>query len=562
MKTHMVSRIPLPLIYFLGIWVILNAFQAWLTPLDPDEAYYWIYSQFPAWGYFDHPPMVALMIKAGSSWLPGAIGLRMITVLFMPLTLLMLWQLADRPEKPSELYLFLLLAAAMPFFHVYGFVATPDAPLLFFSAAWFLAFRKFLASPNMSLTLILGILMALLLYSKYHGVLVIGFSVLANLRLLRMPYFWLSGIFGLVLFIPHLYWQYAQGFPTFAYHLVGRDDEWEIKLPLNYLLNQALIFSPLLFPFLLKAIASKLTQGRRSLEVALIAGFWLFFAAMTFKGHVEPQWTAVLSIPVVLLLHEYVKNNELQSKLIRNMALVSVFLMVLARLGIMTGLLRSNKLFGNTDWVLELQEKAMGLPLYFENSYRDAAMYAFYTGTQPSTFTNIDYRANQYNLLDLEIPLHNQRVMVVGQRKWNCSDCRVDTLSNGHIVKLLVTDSLQVSENCRIIVENIPEIWAAGDTLVLDAVIENPYPFDIQLGKGNLPLSIGLLLHDGEKWVEEVTAVYLGSEQLRLVPKAKQTVPLRWVVPKVKGTFKAALGFRPGNLLPAVNSDLYLITIE
>lgn len=558
----MVSRIPLPLIYFLGIWVILNALQAWLTPLDPDEAYYWIYSQFPAWGYFDHPPMVAMMIKAGSSWLPGTIGLRLTTVLLMPMTLLMLWQLADRPEMPSELYSFLLLAAAMPFFHIYGFVATPDAPLLFFSAAWFLAFRKFLAFPNMSLTLILGILMAFLLYSKYHGVLVIGFSVLANLRLLRVLRFWLAGIIGLVLFLPHLYWQYAQGFPTFAYHLVGRDDEWEIKLPLNYLLNQALIFSPLLFPFLLKAIASKITQGRRSLEVALIAGFWLFFAAMTFKGHVEPQWTAVLSIPVVLLLHEYVKNNELQSKLIRNMALVSVFLIVLARLGIMTGLLRSNKLFGNTDWVLELQEKAMGLPLYFENSYRDAAMYAFYTGTQPSTFTNIDYRANQYNLLDLEIPLHNQRVMVVGQRKWNCSDCRVDTLSNGHIVKLLVADSLQVSENCRIIVENIPEIWVAGDTLFLDAVIENPYPFDIQLGKGNLPLSIGLLLHDGEKWVEEVIAVSLGAKELRLASKAKQTVPLQWVVPEVKGNFKAALGFRLGNLLPAVSSDLYLITIE
>lgn len=556
----MVSRIPLPLIYFLGIWVILNAFQAWLTPLDPDEAYYWIYSQFPAWGYFDHPPMVALMIKAGSSWLPGVIGLRLLTVLIMPLTLLMLWQLAGRPEKPTELHIFLILTAAMPFFHVYGFVATPDAPLLFFSAAWFLAFRKFLASPNRALTLILGTLMALLLYSKYHGVLVIGFSVLANLRLLRTPLFWLASAIGLVLFLPHLYWQYAQGFPTFAYHLVGRDDEWEVKLPLNYLLNQVLIFSPLLFPFLLKAISSKIATGVRSLEIWLIVGFWSFFAAMTFKGHVEPQWTAVLSIPVVLLLYEYANNRGLHRKLIWNMAVASVLLILLGRFGIMTGLLRSNKLFGNPDWVWELREKSMDLPLYFENSYRDASMYAFHTGTLPSTFTNIDYRANQYNLLDLEIPLHNQRVLVVGQRKWECRDCRVDTLSNRHVVKLLVADSLQVSENCRIIVENIPEIWASGDTLEHNAVLENPYPFEIQLGKGNLPLSIGLVLHNGEKWLEEVTDVY--PEQLRLAPKAKQTVPLRWVVPPVKGDFKVALGFRLGNLLPAVNSDLYLITIE
>ena len=68
------------------------------------------------------------------------------------------------------------------------------------------------------------------------------------------------------------------------------------------------------------------------------------------------------------------------------------------------------------------------------------------------------------------------------------------------------------------------------------------------------------MLHNGEKWLEEVTDVY--PEQLSLAPKAKQTVPLRWVVPPVKGDFKVALGFRLGNLLPAVNSDLYLITIE
>ena len=38
---------------------------AW-TPLTFDEAYYWLWSRHLAFGYYDHPPMVALLIRAGT----------------------------------------------------------------------------------------------------------------------------------------------------------------------------------------------------------------------------------------------------------------------------------------------------------------------------------------------------------------------------------------------------------------------------------------------------------------------------------------------------------------
>lgn len=556
------SRIPLPLVYFLGVWTLLNVLQAGLTPLDPDEAYYWLYSQELAWGYFDHPPMVALLIKAGSSWMPGALGVRLLTVLLMLLTIFLLWKLAGAPRQGQALNLFMLVAAAMPFFHIYGFVATPDAPLLFFSAAWFWVLRQFLLVPTIPRMLLLGLLMALLLYSKYHGVLVIGFSILAHLRLLLSWRFWLSGLIGLLLFLPHLYWQYSQGFPTFSYHLVGRDDAWELKLPLNYLLNQLLIFSPLLFPFLIKALADSLKSRPWRLETWQMIGFWVFFAAMTFKGHVEPQWTAVLSIPVVLLLMETARDNARKALWIRRMALSSLVLLLIARVGIMTGWLQTKKLFPSPAWVFELQDKAEGLPLYFENSYRDASMFAFHTGLQTSTFTNIDYRANQFNLMDWESDFHNKRVMVVGQRKWDCTDCSTDTLSNGHIIKRFVADSLQVSENCRIIVENIPEIWAAEDTITISGVVVNAYPFAVELGKGNLPLQMAMVMHNGKAWETDVVPVHLVLDKNRLEPQTQQKLALSFVVPKIKGSFRVAFGFRMGNLLPSVNSDSYSVIID
>lgn len=42
---------------------VLNLVQASITELIYDEAYYWYYAQNLAWGYFDHPPMVAFMIR-------------------------------------------------------------------------------------------------------------------------------------------------------------------------------------------------------------------------------------------------------------------------------------------------------------------------------------------------------------------------------------------------------------------------------------------------------------------------------------------------------------------
>ncbi len=34
------------------------------TGLGNDEVYYWTYSQHLQWNYFDHPPMVALLMQA------------------------------------------------------------------------------------------------------------------------------------------------------------------------------------------------------------------------------------------------------------------------------------------------------------------------------------------------------------------------------------------------------------------------------------------------------------------------------------------------------------------
>ena len=83
---------------FYSSWFILNLIQAWSTGLFDDEAYYWIYSKFPAWGYFDHPPMIAMLIKAGSSLFSGELGVRLFIVILNVLTILIIEKLLDKKD--------------------------------------------------------------------------------------------------------------------------------------------------------------------------------------------------------------------------------------------------------------------------------------------------------------------------------------------------------------------------------------------------------------------------------------------------------------------------------
>ena len=49
-----------------ALLLVLRGVMAALLPLSADEAYYWLWSKHLAAGYFDHPPMIAWLIRAGT----------------------------------------------------------------------------------------------------------------------------------------------------------------------------------------------------------------------------------------------------------------------------------------------------------------------------------------------------------------------------------------------------------------------------------------------------------------------------------------------------------------
>ena len=146
--------------------------------LSHDEAYYWLFSRHLDVGYFDHPPFVAAVIALFSFLPHHEISVRVGFVLLQAGTLFLLLRMIDRRHWKNTVLLFF----AFPLASYTGLLALPDMPLLFMTAAYFYFLRDFLSGKK-SAVFTLGVVIALLLYAKYHGILLVFFTILAVPRI-------------------------------------------------------------------------------------------------------------------------------------------------------------------------------------------------------------------------------------------------------------------------------------------------------------------------------------------------------------------------------------------
>ena len=275
--------------YFLLAWTALNIIQSATLELHADEAYYWLYSRFLDWGYFDHPPMVALFIRFGDSIMHNELGLRLLTITASTGSIYVLWLILK--EYSANAKLFAIVIASMFMCHMYGFTTTPDAPLFFFAVVFYYFYRKYLLADSWLLGIILGAVVACLLYSKYHAILLIGFTVISNIKLLKRGSFWLAVVLAGVLYIPHILWQVHHDFPSLNYHLSERSaDTYHPEFTYLYPLGQLLMAGPLIGWFLFyKGFTVKITDAFIRCLMVNSIGTPIFFLITSFRGEVQPQ---------------------------------------------------------------------------------------------------------------------------------------------------------------------------------------------------------------------------------------------------------------------------------
>ena len=478
---------------WLGVWWIANLVQAGFTELANDEAYYHMFAERLAWGYFDHPPVTALLVWAGERLFGGELGVRFFFTVLQPLYLWILWRLirpADAGRRDAAL--FVVVSAATLMLQLYGFIAVPDGPLMFTTALFLLTFKWFSENRRRA-WLWMGIAMALMAYSKYHGALVVLFALAANPRQLLRPALYSSGAVALLLLVPHLVWQYEHDWASFAYHLSGRNSVFRPGYVVEFLANMLVVFNPFFVPLYVQAWrkVKPQTPVGRALKLLPVA-FIVFFMLSSLRGYVQPQWVIVSCFGLVCVLFAYARRHPRTRRYVMRAGGVTVGLIVLVRLVMIFNPLGIRfEVFNNPESYAAIAAKADGRPVVFRYGYAVAAKYAFYTGGEAYCQPNIRYRTHQWQFRDDDSQFIGREVLVEcpdGTVSDSTRQVRTLTMANGRSFTWFVDPAFHPVRLVDIAFTGLPGRVAAGETLRLELRIRNPYPYAIRVGADDTQL--------------------------------------------------------------------------
>ncbi|MER3375495.1 MAG: glycosyltransferase family 39 protein [Allomuricauda sp.] len=551
----MTQKFPRLFLFLLVLIFVLNLVQSSFTELIYDEAYYWYYAQNMAWGYFDHPSMVAFLIKISSFLFDGELGVRFMSCVLSAGTYLILWLLVENPKKKDYVVHFFLLVFSFTLMNAYGFLTLPDTALLFFTALFLWLYKRFLEEPSTGITLLLGLTMAALMYSKYHAVLVIFFVFLSNMKLITNKKAWLAVILALICYTPHFVWLYENDFVSITFHLYERPNQaYKFdEFTLGFFLNNIVIIG-LLFYWVYSAFFKfKTTDTFSKALIYLVYGILIFFFISSFNRRVQAQWTIAISIPLAIIAFNYILENAKSRKWVYRIGLVSVVLLLYARVWLVYKPLfpMIYETHGNNEWVSELTQKAGGVPIIFENSYRRASMYEFYSGVPAISLNNLWYRKNQYSIDDSEERVRGKKVLYVpiGGKSGDIKYTHLDsTVFYGNFI-----EDFQSYRKLECIVEK------SKTGIEHTLKVYNPYELDILLEN----LKYAISYSNEHKQVKEVQSLkvknlYPGNRIL----KAKDTVfyTFELPLPKMENPDYYRIGISENGLSPGLNGKPIKIT--
>jgi hypothetical protein len=373
--------------------------------LAHDEAYYWLYSHDLDWGYFDHPPMVGLIIRLFSFLPHSELNVRMGFIILQFLSLFALFPLIDKKDRLNAT----LLYFAFPLASFAGLLALPDMPLVFMTSLYCLTLNRFLKNNDYASAMALGVIIPLLLYSKYHGILLILFTLMALPRLFLNKKFYLIAAISLLLFLPHVYWQYQHDFATLRYHFLERPgSDFSLKRSLEFLGIQVVLAGALAGPLVWWSAYQRTSQDSFTRVMKFISfGTVIFFLISSFTKRVEANWTIFLAIPLVYLT---ASSRWWESRVGKGLLYCSFAFVILTRLLFILPpeeikIKRLKEFHGWKQWSQEMDKRCDGQLM--ANSYQIASKLSFYL-QQDIHSLNYHSRKNQFDYwrFDRRIPIN------------------------------------------------------------------------------------------------------------------------------------------------------------
>jgi hypothetical protein len=271
------------------IKVMLHLATAARYGIFRDELYYIACARHLAFGYVDHPPLIALITWLTMHLFGSSLGaLRLLPALAGGM---LVWVTARMARELGGGGFAQVLAGLailpVPIYLILNHWLTMNAfePLLWALTLW--AALRMVARNDARLWLAIGALIGVGLENKYSmaflaGALVLGLLLTPERRLLKTWWFAAGVGIAVVLFLPNLLWLARHGFPFLEFERHSRMSGSRIvRGPVAFLADQVVMMNPVLAPL-------------------WIAGLVWFFRSAVAKRYRFAGWTALLVIALLL----------------------------------------------------------------------------------------------------------------------------------------------------------------------------------------------------------------------------------------------------------------------
>lgn len=262
-----------------------------------DELYYVACGRRPGWGYVDHPPLVGWV-----AWLVAQVAgeshlaLRVVAALAMATTVWLSGRIAAALGGGLFARALAGLATGLaPVALSLGSYYSMNAfDLLFWATiAWILV--RVLSDGPERLWLFFGAVAGLGLLNKI-SILYLGFGLVAGLVLarrwdvFRSRLFWAGGLLAFSIFVPHLVWQHANGWPTLEFMANARRHKMAPLSPPGFVREALLQTAPM--AWLWVAGVAWLLLARASSRVRALGFAFLVVVGVLAFGGGKPYYLA------------------------------------------------------------------------------------------------------------------------------------------------------------------------------------------------------------------------------------------------------------------------------
>jgi len=301
---------------FLSLIVALTALRAVTAahlPLSFDEAYFWLWSRRLATSYFEHPPLIALAIRAGTALLGDtSIGVRLTSFVASVAASWAVWRTAaiifeNRAVAWTACAFFnltlMLTSQAMG--------ATPDIFIMTASAFLLLSAAELERAKNRWWWLGAALALGVALLAKYTAFFLCLSLALwlvltpAGRRWLASPWPYLSAVLAAAFLIPNLVWNAGHGWISFKYQFgrIGAGHGNPLHL-LEFLAGQLALASPMILALALVALGRETRQrfqGALGMSALLVWPALLYFTVHSLHDRVQGNWPSFVYPGLALL---------------------------------------------------------------------------------------------------------------------------------------------------------------------------------------------------------------------------------------------------------------------